>query len=402
MCRGAVQDLSGNGRRRSKIQKIAQNIQHQDMSLDTAGVGVAAIAGLLLRVALLALFDTPGAPIHAILAPNVVGSLIMGAVVAKKVRDFRCKHSRVRARRLISFISTCFRFRQSPQHVMSPHLFLALSTGFCGSLTSFSSWQVAAVANLVGMRSNVALASLGRKNGVADYIFSWLLLLWEGAASPIAAFLFGRQLALSAFPEVEATANSSDSGSTTLVMPDSAAAHGSTASSIASASPAPASSPADESCWNAHVGIFVAVFSLCCAFSIWAAIALETERSASIWTQPSATIMFGIVLAPLGAWVRWFFAARFNSSPLPATDRESSVPFPAGTFLANMAGTCISGAVTIGLYSSRTSSPLACSFSAAISTGLCGMRHSLVFERSRFAYLSHLANTSTCTDEQVA
>ncbi len=56
------------------------------MSIDTACVGAAAIVGALLRVSLLALFDVPFAPVHAILAPNAIGSLIMGAAVAKKSR----------------------------------------------------------------------------------------------------------------------------------------------------------------------------------------------------------------------------------------------------------------------------------------------------------------------------
>ena len=55
-------------------------------SIDTACIGATAIVGALLRVSLLALFDVPGAPVHAILAPNAIGSLIMGAAVAKKSR----------------------------------------------------------------------------------------------------------------------------------------------------------------------------------------------------------------------------------------------------------------------------------------------------------------------------
>ena len=119
-----------------------------------AAISLGSYIGVLLRVALLALFVN--SPITTIILPNLLGGVLTGWTVA--------------ARRVL-------------QHSYVP-LVGFLSVGVCGSLTSFSAWQLAAFAQL----------SVSARHNSMDATASWIAIIAVGLAAPMAGFSFGKHL----------------------------------------------------------------------------------------------------------------------------------------------------------------------------------------------------------------
>ena len=63
-----------------------------------------------------------------------------------------------------------------------------MATGLCGSITTFSTWNVAAMKVLLGYPGSDV-------EGAAK-VWTWLTILIVGLAAPYGAFIYGRDISL--------------------------------------------------------------------------------------------------------------------------------------------------------------------------------------------------------------
>lgn len=136
---------------------------------NTLAVAAFAPAGVLARIALNLLFgqscadiDRPGSALFIDLPSNMVGSLLMG------------------------FLASSF----APRVLKEGHLSLGLRTGFCGSLTSFASWILQVVTNLM-RRQAPGLNAARLQSAWPDALVALLI----GTVLPLAAYRGGHHLA---------------------------------------------------------------------------------------------------------------------------------------------------------------------------------------------------------------
>ncbi|KAI8926946.1 CrcB-like protein-domain-containing protein [Entophlyctis helioformis] len=245
--------------------------------------------GYLARLGLLRLHSYPQSPVAAILYPQVVGCLIMGWIDRNKP----------------ALAARC------------PNLLVGLSTGLCGSITTFSSFSLAAYLEFAGADR------LGRLPG--DNVLAGLAIIGLTIGMSVSAATAGSQL-----PDLVPLLDLS------LLPPSQLPRH---------------AQPVSFSKWLIPLAACLAVY----------AVALGTTLGSPAVYAPSIAI--GLVVAPIGSATRYLLS-RYNTM-LPG--------FPIGTFAANTAGT----ALLYALYVSRSSTgavstPLACATLVALSDGFCG------------------------------
>lgn len=122
-------------------------------------IAVASYAGVVIRVYLSKLAYWNGVPFFPSLSAEVVGTVIMGFIAAHQ----NCLTNNHKA------------------------LYQAIATGLCGSITTFSSWNLEAVKVLLQLDQNPP--------DNVTRIIGWATTLILGVGMPIAALLFGRHLA---------------------------------------------------------------------------------------------------------------------------------------------------------------------------------------------------------------
>ena len=244
--------------------------------LITAAFLPAAFAGTMFRHlvgAYYKIFDTEIN--YCILYANIVGCVIMGFVVQHSVA-----------------------LKASPRRTYRI-LYTALTTGMCGSITTFSTWMFECNKNFLlqweGPRS-MSAANGGR-------LFEYLITLWVGVATPLMAYRLGTHLAALS-PHADARVGDA----VTPINGDGQQRSGE-----------------DSSCW--------------CRKEAWGTAVLLSGAVAStalvivlpVVLYPTFTYLtYTAVLGFAGAYVRWKLALALNST-FPR--------FPLGTFLANTLGT---------------------------------------------------------------
>lgn len=72
---------------------------------------------------------------------------------------------------------------------LTKSIYLAITSGLCGSITSFSSWQIQCNKNFFLQWDLTWGNYLGSHNG--GRLFEWLVCMWAGVALPISALHFG-------------------------------------------------------------------------------------------------------------------------------------------------------------------------------------------------------------------
>ena len=274
-------------RRRARFKTAVDVVHHGSW------IAIFSFWGVLARLGLTALNDYPGVVVPPLTWSQFVGCAVMGFLV----RDASL-------------------FPKKSGSVKYDALYVGLTTGFCGSLTTFSSWMLAVYEDLAN------IAAYDRPTGYN--VISILAQLGVQFAAALVGFKLGDHLAR---------------GYATLPRhwcirrPIPRPAPGTTSEMVATL-----------------LAIMLALGSTAGAVLV---AALKPE-----W-RPIAG--YAIVFAPVGALARWYLARTFN-------DRLSSLPV--GTLSANVGGTFLEGIFYLGQYyiGSRTG----CGVLQGLQDGLSG------------------------------
>lgn len=281
-----------------------------------------AILGTLARLGIIALASFPGAPVGGgtVLWANVAGCAAMGLLVSDE------------SQRLF--------LRPGPPLGGSPRggvaLYAGLTTGFCGSLTSFSSFALDAfrlLANVLPMHVRGGTATAGGHNFMAVVAYATATV-----ALSLAALQFGAHLAhlLASLPVLGLAA-----AAAATTTPDAAA------TAIATA----ATTKAVDRRWLWPGGGMLLPAAGAAAWT--AAIALSV-------THAPAQLPVSCAFAPAGVFARFWLSRTLN----PRVKR-----FPLGTFAANAVAVLVLASVAVGR---ARHAGTACRVMAGLADGFCG------------------------------
>lgn len=236
-----------------------------------------AIFGTLARLGLTALTSYPGSPLEGVIWANFVGCAVMGFLIED--------------RKLFAFAPTSSQSEKAPSS-SSPApskttmpLYMGLTTGFCGSLTSFSSFQLGAFDALANVSPAYTRSSKGYAFcAVAAVLIATLALSYAGLQ-------FGVHLAQLLHP----------------VLPSL---------------PPRARLALDWAAVPLGAGCWAGAAAMAAVIPEWRGVAL-----------------FACVFAPLGVYVR-FWVGRWCNPLVKA--------FPLGTFAVNVAGSLLLAGLAVG------------------------------------------------------
>ncbi|KAI8137326.1 CrcB-like protein-domain-containing protein [Fennellomyces sp. T-0311] len=254
-----------------------------------------AILGTLIRVGLQRLHSYAGAPVFGLIAAQWVGCFIMGMVVQQKDA-------------LIQWHEKVTRYLP---------LQIGLSTGLCGSITTFSSWMLdmfKAFANYDAYPHNTGY-------NVLAAIWQFLVTLGMSLNGLTFGYHVGRLISHVPIQLFEFTE----------IVP-----HGFSVR---------------------HLGRYDAAV-MAFGTASWLAVVF-----AAIFTHHQRELMLACVFAPLGALLRWHLSV-FNAKVWKGK-------FFCGTFLANMLGTMVLAVLAL-LQSGVVMSSIACDVVQAFADGFCG------------------------------
>ena len=256
-----------------------------------AALCVTSYAGVAARVYLSKLGRWDGVPHFSSLYAQLVGTAIMGALVAHKV----------------------------PLQLRHKIFYTALTTGLCGSMTTFSSWNYEAALSLLQLNSS-SLAPLEMPdNGSRAITFVTTLLL--GLSAPIGALKFGSNVANSIAPRRQSR------------------------------------------CWTATISFcskrWISAVSV---FTGWAVL----TGGVLCLTLIDRQLLFSLLLGCVGTYLRWCLS-RLDKC-------RCAQLFPLGTFLANVSGAWIIGltSIAIAFFSEKDTSDILLTLLGGVSTGFCG------------------------------
>lgn len=307
--------------------------------LATVGLVVfAAIWGTLTREGLVALNTYSGQSIQPVIWAQAVGCLVMGWTVANKAT-------------LDSWY---------------PPLYIMIGTGYCGSVTTFSSW----ILQVFQAYSNELHYSRGGLHNVMDALTQTFATL----GLSLVALSAGRSIGKNVLPARRL--------SQLLHRGQGQKAKGSPADSsvelntIKQAQPSPHKSqqPSTASPSPQHHPSPMLDLSLFLVFGIlaWLGAALLAGLPPQSNFRP---LTFSVVFGPPGALLRWYLS-RFNSS-----NRSKKFPhWPLGTFAANMLATLVLAIVFLCQHYGQAAGPsshiantlLSCQLLYALQEGFCG------------------------------
>ncbi|KAJ5280925.1 hypothetical protein N7478_006297 [Penicillium angulare] len=282
--------------------------------------------GTILRLAIECLTFYPGSPVNtSVLWANVGGSLIMG-FLSEDQELFRIDESNDR--------------QSAMKHKKTIPLFIGLTTGFCGSLTSFSTF----IRDVFLALSNDLPVPLGSYQNVS--LFSSAPF---GASAPNGGFSFMALVAV-LLTEIGLSLSS-------LIL----GAHLAIGTS--------ACMPTLSQWWIKKIInpiVFVVAIStwiivICLAALLAKGSTTVTLWSTEMWRGPA---LFALVFAPLGTLVRFFVSLKLNA-------RIAS--FPLGTFIVNVGGTMVLGMAYSLQHASVSGASFAgCQVLQGIMDGFCG------------------------------
>lgn len=278
------------------------------------------IMGTLARLGLQALTSYPGAPLTTgVLWANFGGSLIMGFFTKDRkifgeyqVRSRRSRRERLRNDQIDEGAADCESAADEIHHAgvkKTIPLYIGLTTGFCGSFTSFSAFirdAFLALSNSLPVTtledshaSRFPGSAIHRPRGYG--FLAALAVIITTPMISLGAFRVGGHLVL-------ALESFTPSLSLRFVRR-----------------------------WMDRMVVLVAWFSWLGAvlMAIWPPDRPGASVGRASWAQESwrADSLFAMVFAPLGCLLRFYASARLN---------QASSSFPAGTFAVNMAGTALS------------------------------------------------------------
>ena len=242
-------------------------------------VAVSAYIGALIRVYLKYLNRWDGMPYFPSFYSQVIGSFILGIVASHKLTIEK----------------------------RSKLLFVALATGLCGSITTFSSWNNEAINVLL----NVTKQDPDERKIVysdAGMIIGWFTILIVGFGMPVASLVFGKGLGnaspLSDMKILARRAHASDVGASTPPVVNQ-----------------------------------TSFCEVCTAIVIWVLVTALLVTLFSLYKEYE--LLFVCLFGMIGAYIRWLF------SPL----NKCCCPnhFKMGTFIVNVLGSWIQGGARVAL-----------------------------------------------------
>ncbi|KAK9708663.1 hypothetical protein K7432_009509 [Basidiobolus ranarum] len=241
--------------------------------------------GVLIRIGLGLAFKYKGQPVFGLIYAQIVGCMFMGAAIARR-----------------STISNYY-----------IPLYTAITTGLCGSITTFSSWN---------LELFEAFANYGRvyDHGVDNFL-SGLSVIIITLGMSVVSLLFGKYICQVIFGEEPEDAETPKAVRVYAI---------------------------NQLSNKDYIGIGLGVITLVVFIVIPSTI--ENKRA----------ITFAALFAPLGTFLRW------QLSPLNA----KRPGFPIGTFLANMIGTAVLAA--LNLIAHEVSNATSCQIIAGMADGFCG------------------------------
>lgn len=247
----------------------------------------------------------PSSALLPALPSNLVGSFLMGVLVTGPTVARHLSASADLSSEALKAQASAARLSLLPLVRRCPlsltPLVLGLRTGFCGCLTSFSSWNQDIV--------ELFLHGDGWRDAVVAIVFGFLL--------PLASLLLGQSVAVFVYLR-HSPINDAGVTSSTRTAP-----HG---ASLAATSPSAAATTQVVLrrcllvCFLSSLGACVALFML-----------LGDEGSARTWK----TIVLALLLAPIGVLTRW---------RLSKLNRADTIPL--GTLTANVVACCAAGAMS--------------------------------------------------------
>lgn len=264
------------------------------------------ILGTLARLGLQALTVYPGAPVtQGVLWANFGGSVFMG-FLAEDTKIFREEWGDTRLTASTRRMSIESRRKQHSSVKKTIPLYIGLATGFCGSFTSFSSWQrdaFLALSNSMPLGSpspGMSTTPVARNGG-----YSFLALLATLIVSPalcIGALKIGAHLALaldSAIPTIPYTF-------------------------------------ARKVLDRAMVPVSILTWIGTIIFVVFPPDRPSGPSGHATWSQETwrGDVIFALVFAPVGCLLRFYVSLKLNWR-IPS--------FPLGTFAVNMFGTLMEG-----------------------------------------------------------
>ncbi|KAI8095098.1 uncharacterized protein B0P05DRAFT_577070 [Gilbertella persicaria] len=261
------------------------------------------IVGTLIRIGLNRLQDYSGAPVFSLVYAQWMGCFIMGIAIKNK-----------------NFLLQWYQ----PSHA-------AITSGLCGSITTFSSWQL----GIFQAFSNYHAYPHTRGKNVLAGLSVFLVTL----AMAINGLIFGQHVGEFVSSRYHTTA----------------------------VEPVPRGF---SFAYLKKRDYLTLLFGILC----WVGVIL-----AAIFTQHQKEVALACVFAPLGALTRWYLS--FYNNKLPH--------FPLGTWVANVFGTMILAALSL-VQSGPSMSMISCSVVGALSDGYCGC---LTTISTFVVYISYLYGT---------
>ncbi|KAG0050988.1 hypothetical protein BGZ83_004239 [Gryganskiella cystojenkinii] len=346
-----------------------------------------AILGLLIRLGLNSIESFAGQQVFALVWPQFIGCLIMGCLVATRdwiEKGFGLLHYKGNKR----------------GHWLGPFFYVALSSGLCGSITTFSSWSLGTFVELINP-SRINRHPL-------QNILSALSELTVTLAMSLAGLELGEHLGQgliwkvdSAFPgtreegpgpsiapetieavlaEEDTTAQAGTEGNTPLpgmdessssAVPQQRQQHqlsAAPATSIPVVTPStsnmPIPLPKAPTYWTVQDWLLIVVCVALWLGTMFGAIWMPAGSHHS-WRHVALATCF----APLGAILRWYIS-RWNAAGLKRWQ------FPVGTFSANIIGSIVLAAVICLEHSvaiqGRNGAAVACQVFSGLQDGFCG------------------------------
>ncbi|KAG0330693.1 hypothetical protein BG004_002036, partial [Podila humilis] len=250
------------------------------------------IVGVLVRLGLVYIFTFQGQQVFPLIWPQFLGSFLMGLLVS--VRTWIEQGS-----------------QKQWQQITGPAMYIGLTSGLCGSITTFSSWSLAMFEELINP-TKIARHPL-------QNILSAISELGVTLAMAMSGLQLGGHLGEVLVSAKEPNPTTSSAATRSQVVN----------SNNQSATPLQTAPAIQSKYWILHFTLVVL------SLLVWVAVIV-----ASIWMPTESRdswrhVVFSCALAPLGAILRWYLS-RF-SLRIPY--------FPIGTFGANILGSFILAAV---------------------------------------------------------
>ncbi|KAF9165135.1 hypothetical protein DFQ26_000579 [Actinomortierella ambigua] len=273
-----------------------------------------AILGVLIRLGVVYIETFPDQPVFPLIWAQFIGCLIMGLLVSTRTRMDRW-------------------------HWIGPFMYASLSSGLCGSITTFSSWSLGIFTELANINRS--------PHPPLQNILAGISQLTVTIAMSLTGFALGKHLGSALKHYLNSRSKQMDGARCgTKINPDD----------VPVREERPPLPPSDH---YTLLELAIGAFSLL----LWVALIL-----AVIWIAPSSSwrhVVMATVFAPVGAVFRWYLS-RFNARyPM----------FPIGTFAANIIGSWILAAVIALQYTGHFldgSNRQDCQILAGLQDGLCG------------------------------